>query len=88
MKPEAPAASPNELIRAVDLALAGEWDGAHAIVQEDEASAAACWIHAVLHKIEGDEENSRYWYRRSGRAYEAYADAKAELAAIKAALAD
>jgi hypothetical protein len=76
-----------DLIRAVDLALAGEWEAAHAIAQEDEADPACCWLHAVLHKIEGDADNARYWYRRSGgQSYEAYADPEAELAAIKAAL--
>jgi hypothetical protein len=78
--------SRENLTRAVDLALTGDWDAAHKIVQEDEADATSCWIHAVLHKIEGDAGNSRYWYRRAGQSYEAYADAKAELAAIKAAL--
>ena len=75
-----------DLLNAVDVAIAGDWEDAHAIVQRDEADDTANWIHAVLHKIEGDEANSRYWYRRSGHAYEAYADATAELAAIKAAL--
>ena len=74
------------MTRAVDLALAGDWDGAHRIVQEDEEDATSCWIHAVLHKIEGDAGNARYWYRRAGQSFEAYADAQAELAAIKAAL--
>jgi hypothetical protein len=75
-----------ELIRAVDRAMAGDWEGAHAIVQQDEEDATSCWIHAVLHKIEGDAGNARYWYARAGRAYEAYPDPKAELAAIKAGL--
>ena len=75
-----------ELTRAVDLAIAGDWKGAHAIVQQDEEDTTSCWIHAVLHKIEGDAGNSRYWYARAGHSYEAYPDAKAELAAIKAAL--
>jgi hypothetical protein len=79
-------ASRADLTRAVDLALAGEWKAAHAIVQQDEEDATSCWIHAVLHKIEGDASNSRYWYARAGQAYEAYADARAELAAIKAVL--
>jgi hypothetical protein len=74
------------LTRAVDLALAGDWKAAHEIVQQEEEDATSCWIHAVLHKIEGDAGNSRYWYRRAGQSYEAYADAKAELTAIKAAL--
>jgi hypothetical protein len=77
----------DDLVRAVDLALAGDWDGAHGIVQRDEDDATFCWVHAVLHKIEGDAGNARYWYRRSGgQAYEAYADPRAELAAIKAVL--
>lgn len=79
-------ASRPELIRAVELAIAGDWEGAHAIAQTDEDDATSCWIHAVLHKIEGDAGNARYWYRRAGQAYEAYADPKAELAAIKAVL--
>ena len=75
-----------ELIQAVDHALAGRWDDAHAIVQRDEADRNACWIHAVLHKIEGDAANSRYWYARAGQFYESYAEPNAELAAIRAAL--
>ena len=77
---------PTELATACDLAIAGDWHGAHAIVQRDEADKTSCWIHAVLHKIEGDESNSRYWYREAGQAFEAYPDPKAELAAIKAVL--
>ena len=75
-----------ELISAVEAAIAGEWAKAHAIVQVHEDDATACWIHACLHKIEPDEANSRYWYRRSGHAYEEYADGRAELISIKAAL--
>lgn len=74
------------LIRAIDLAITGDWNGAHSLVDDIETDATACWIHACLHKIEGDETNARYWYRRSGQFYESYADAKAELTAIKAAL--
>jgi hypothetical protein len=79
-------ASRQELTRAAELAIAGDWAGAHTIVQQDETDATSCWIHAVLHKIEGDTGNARYWYRRAGRSYEAYPDAKAELAAIRASL--
>lgn len=73
-----------ECSRAVELALAGNWEGAHAIVQ-DMTDAEACWIHAILHKIEGDEWNSRYWYARSGgRRFEDMSDAHAELEAARA----
>jgi hypothetical protein len=75
-----------DLIAAVDAALAGRWDEAHAIVQRHEDDSTGCWVHACLHKMEPDEANSRYWYRRSGHSYEEYADPKAELGAIKAAL--
>lgn len=75
-----------DVTRAVELAIAGDWAGAHAIVQQHEDDRAACWVHAVLHKVEPDEANARYWYRRAGQFYESYSDAKVELAAIKAML--
>lgn len=76
-----------ELIRATELAIAGDWERAHVIVQAHEDDATANWIHAVLHKIEGDEGNARYWYRRtSGQAFETFADPGAELKAILASM--
>ena len=71
----------NALLKAIQLAQSNDWDGAHQIVQiySDET---ACWIHAVLHKIEGDEENSRYWYRKCKTSYEDFLNANEELNAI------
>jgi hypothetical protein len=67
---------------AVSYALAGEWDASHNIAQ-DYNDAMACWIHAVLHKIEGDASNSRYWYARTqGRSYEDFSDPQQELQEI------
>jgi hypothetical protein len=40
----------------------GDWDKAHAIVQ-DESGADAAWVHAYLHRVEGDLGNAGYWYR-------------------------
>lgn len=72
----------SQLQSAIDLALAGEWDKPHRIVQEHN-TPTACWIHAVLHKIEGDAWNSRYWYARtSGKHYEDFADPNDELREI------
>ena len=72
---------------AIEAALDGGWHRAHGIVQRLE-DPLACWIHAILHKIEGDAANSRYWYGRSaGRCYEDYADALAELRAALGAAA-
>lgn len=72
-----------ELLSAVDAALSDDWKRAHEIVQQDEDDPIACWIHAVLHKIEGDAGNSRYWYSRTTHSYGDFTDAKQELAAIK-----
>lgn len=44
----------------------GDWDRAHACVQDSEAADAA-WVHAHLHRREGDLANAAYWYRRAGR---------------------
>jgi hypothetical protein len=71
-----------ELIRAIDLALAGDWDQAHKIVQNIE-NQTAYWIHAVLHKIEGDRSNSMYWYSRAGKPGQFKLDATEELQAIR-----
>lgn len=55
------------LAEAVDHALSGRWKDAHEIVQQDEEDEVSCWIHAVLHRQEGDLPNAQYWYTRCGR---------------------
>jgi len=71
------------LLAAVNLALDGDWDASHKIAQ-DYSDNNANWLHAVLHKIEGDEWNSKYWYAcTAGRRYEDFALAKEELIAIQ-----
>jgi len=72
-----------DLLAAIDAALDGDWGRAHRIVQRDESDPLACWIHAVLHKIEGDAWNSRYWYSRSERHYDEFTDPRRELAVIR-----
>jgi hypothetical protein len=44
----------------------GEWGKAHEIAQ-DVAGADGAWVHAYLHRKEGDVGNAGYWYRRAGR---------------------
>lgn len=44
----------------------GDWDGAHECAQEDK-SRDGSWVHAYLHRKEGDEGNAGYWYARAGR---------------------
>ena len=44
----------------------GDWDQAHKIVQDDSSRDAA-WVHAYLHRVEGDLGNAGYWYRQAGQ---------------------
>ena len=44
----------------------GDWEKAHHIVQESN-TPMACWIHAYLHRKEGDLGNAGYWYNRAGK---------------------
>jgi hypothetical protein len=74
----------DNLLQAVKLALAAKWDAAHELVQKYEDDTLAAWIHAVLHKMEGDLANSRYWYRRADRMNHVADEPRAELAAIQA----
>lgn len=72
---------------ALEHAAAGRWDEAHAIAQAHEGDPLCDWLHAVLHKIEGDAGNARYWYRRAGRLAHEGDDVAAELEKIRAASA-
>jgi hypothetical protein len=60
------------------------WDKAHDIVMNGEGADCA-WVHAYLHRVEGDLDNARYWYRRASRK-PAEGDLAAEWVAIAAAL--
>jgi len=44
----------------------GDWEKAHELAQEDGGNLGA-WVHAYLHRKEGDESNARYWYVRAGK---------------------
>lgn len=49
---------------ALQLAKQGDWEGAHAIVEAYQ-DPMSCWIHAYLHRVEGDLSNANYWYRQA-----------------------
>ena len=53
-------------LAALWWAAKGNWDQAHKIVQ-DESDADAAWVHAYLHRVEGDLGNAGYWYRQAGQ---------------------
>ena len=46
---------------ALRLLQEGDWRAAHEIVQEDEESRLSCWAHGIVHLMEGDVPNARYW---------------------------
>ena len=73
------------LPRAVALLAAGEWQEAHAIVQEEE-SALAAWLHGIVHTLEGDLGNARYWYRKARRPFPGPEDVRKEIAAARRAV--
>jgi hypothetical protein len=53
-------------LAALWWAAKGNWERAHTIVQ-DETSEDAAWVHAYLHRVEGDLGNARYWYAKAHR---------------------
>ena len=63
---EAPPSLPT-LLRALWHDAKGDWERAHQLAQDVETEDGA-WVHAYLHRKEGDLANARYWYRRGNRA--------------------
>jgi hypothetical protein len=63
---DAPPQGAAAALRALWHAARGEWDAAHRLVQ-DESGRDAAWVHAHLHRVEGDHGNARYWYSRAGQ---------------------
>jgi len=53
-------------LRALWQDAKAEWAEAHRIAQEDDSRDGA-WVHAYLHRKEGDLSNARYWYARAGK---------------------
>ena len=45
----------------------GDWKEAHEYAQQDEGNPACDWVHAYLHRKEGDASNARYWYGQAGK---------------------
>jgi hypothetical protein len=54
------------LVRALWHDATGDWDAAHRVAQDVETPEGA-WVHAYLHRKEGDLGNAGYWYRRAGK---------------------
>jgi hypothetical protein len=62
----APPGQLSPTLEALWWAAKGDWNRAHLLVQDDPSREAA-WVHAYLHRVEGDLGNAAYWYRKADR---------------------
>ena len=84
----APPPGARPALQALWYEARGDWERAHGCVQED-ASRAGAWVHAYLHRQEGDAANAGYWYARAGKSPPADENAQSdEWKQIAEALAD
>lgn len=63
---DAPPNGAGGLLEALWREAKGDWDAAHRVTQGIDGAESA-WVHAYLHRREGDLSNAGYWYRRAGR---------------------
>jgi len=75
------------LRRALELLAAGDWQHAHEIVQEHKSPLAA-WLHGIVHTLEGDMDNARYWYRKADRVFRGAEGVQDEIAAARHRMQD
>ncbi|HXF63603.1 MAG TPA: hypothetical protein VNK95_18415 [Caldilineaceae bacterium] len=63
---DAPPAGLGRALQSLWYEAKGDWEKAHRLAQDEETPAGA-WVHAYLHRVEGDQNNAAYWYRRAGQ---------------------
>ena len=63
---EAPPGDAGPALQAMWHAANDDWQKAHRLAQ-DQRDAAGAWVHAYLHRVEGDARNAGHWYRRAGK---------------------
>ena len=63
---KAPPAGMDLALQAMWYEAKGDWDTAHSLAQQKDDQTGA-WVHAYLHRQEGDQWNANYWYSRAGR---------------------
>ena len=63
---DAPPTGLSRLLQALWHDANGDWEAAHRLAQQQDDRDGA-WVHAYLHRKEGDLSNAAYWYRRAGR---------------------
>jgi hypothetical protein len=80
----APPAGLSPALTALWWAGKDDWNKAHELVMNEDGPESA-WVHAYLHRVEGDLDNARYWYRQARRP-PATGELESEWVAIAAAL--
>ena len=68
LKAKAPPEEMGDLLTALWHDAKGDWDMAHEFAQSVENNDGA-WVHAYLHRKEGDSSNASYWYRRANKPF-------------------
>jgi len=63
----APPAKLHLALQALWWDAKGDWNKAHECAQADEGDPSCDWVHAYLHRKEGDASNAAYWYRRAAQ---------------------
>ena len=66
LKGKTPPARASEALQAMWWAANENWNKAHRIVMNEHDQGCA-WVHAYLHRVEGDLDNANYWYRQARR---------------------
>ena len=64
---DAPPATVGAPVRALWMEAANDWDGAHDALQGQPDGNGSAWVHAYLHRVEGDLPNADHWYRRANQ---------------------
>lgn len=65
---DSPESLENPYLKAMWFIYKDDWPAAHEIVDGPPGELYA-WLHAIVHRMEGDRWNAEYWYRRAGRSY-------------------
>jgi len=77
----------SEMAKAIAHLEAGDWQQANEIVQRDEESPLARWAHGIVHLMEGDQGNARYWFGQAHRRFPERPSVAEEIDALKSAAA-
>ena len=65
---DAPPEGLGQALKALWHQAKGDWETAHRLAQAEE-DASGAWVHAYLHRVEGDNVNAGYWYQRAGKSH-------------------